>query len=438
MAHRDHGDRLEPTENEIFLNSHHPFNRGDTRSPLVGSPLFKRNNPELISLTEQATFHEIPQDSQKGLCHTSQTMALFISGLGMMTNYFNLASLTTAKTLMSSSFGPPTTPQDSLLTSASLAGAVLGQLCFGFIADQKGVRTTSLLTSTLSTIGAACTLFTKSQSGTPHSAYSQLILGRFLQGLGFGGDYPVCSTITAENASAKDSTSALTFNAIMLNGGGVLAQLAYIATIPECTDDESWRIVTALGLIMSFTGLVLRASFLEEAPQPSESDTTGETQRTSEDEDQSPFEIQHAVETHNLVEIQNTVEPHNALDTQSCRDAPFQLNNHNGLDTQSDLEANLASHFQVSESLITPHSPNVFDIRKTLPTLAKPLLGVSLNWMLYDAIDFCLSMYSSEILGSPKKPFESALLTLGTNGMSLLGCVLAYPLLKSNALSLCT
>ena len=92
------------------------------------------------------------------------------------------------------------------LNLVTLAGSVLGQLCFGYLADRYGRRAlygVELIIVIFSTIGIsqAATGFTYSTPAGPSSSMS--VLGwlaawRFAMGVGIGAEYPLSACITAE------------------------------------------------------------------------------------------------------------------------------------------------------------------------------------------------------------------------------------------------
>lgn len=84
------------------------------------------------------------------------------------------------------------------LTVALLSGITLGSILFGIAADIYGRRkmyAVELLIITLATLMVASTTSSNSE-GVP--LLSWLVLPRFLQGIGIGGEYPLSAVITSE------------------------------------------------------------------------------------------------------------------------------------------------------------------------------------------------------------------------------------------------
>ena len=81
----------------------------------------------------------------------------------------------------------------SMMVSAMLAGVVIGQLSFGYIADWLGRKWSFVTTAALTILGAlSCALC----SGAP----IQMSVCRFFLGLGVGGEYPLSATAPRPSA----------------------------------------------------------------------------------------------------------------------------------------------------------------------------------------------------------------------------------------------
>jgi len=87
----------------------------------------------------------------------------------------------------------------SMVASATLVGAIIGQVSFGLLGDWIGRRWTFMATCVLIIMGAVlsgCVTW-----GGPVALVTQLALCRFCLGVGVGGEYPLAATIAAEGAS---------------------------------------------------------------------------------------------------------------------------------------------------------------------------------------------------------------------------------------------
>lgn len=89
----------------------------------------------------------------------------------------------------------PTSSQTAIKVAIS-AGAIIGNVVFGYLADwlgrkrMYGVELMIILTTTLAQ--------TLSASSTALSVVGVLVFWRVIMGIGIGGDYPLSAVITSE------------------------------------------------------------------------------------------------------------------------------------------------------------------------------------------------------------------------------------------------
>jgi PHS family inorganic phosphate transporter-like MFS transporter len=318
--------------------------------------------------------------------------ARLISGPGMLTAFFNLMLINTAKPLMREDYGVPSVSQESMMTSASLAGAMLGQIVLGSLSDVVGRKKASLLSASLTALGAAAMALAQPYNQDQRSIYTSVAIARLLLGIGVGGDYPILASITAENAPAKDSASALIRNSIMIGLGAILAQAAYATLIPITQPEVAWRSVASLGAFLSLSMVAMRQTLLNDPHT------------------ESPLK---SVQKPSVADILAQAEAGIVIgvdDDRSC---------------QVNAERSL-NRAQQNESL---------SAAPAIRPLWRPLAATAACWMLYDIVDFSLSMYSSEILGSPKEPEDGALMTMGLNFATLTGALTSYKLISTDRLA---
>lgn len=88
--------------------------------------------------------------------------------------------------------------KSTCINIATLAGAVFGQLLFGFLADKNGrkmmygIELALLIGSTVFVVMASTGV------NNSMSIYAWLIWWRFVVGIGVGADYPLSAVITSE------------------------------------------------------------------------------------------------------------------------------------------------------------------------------------------------------------------------------------------------
>lgn len=133
---------------------------------------------------------------------------MVLSGLGLVADGYNIMAINLIRPNLEVEFGRLTAAEDSAVSGASLAGAIVGQLAFGLIADRYGRRLVFVSTAML-----ICVFSGLSAVARPDflglSLYSWLIVFRFFVGMGIGGEYPLSAASTAENVTPRNSSRAL-------------------------------------------------------------------------------------------------------------------------------------------------------------------------------------------------------------------------------------
>ncbi len=182
-----------------------------------------------------------------------------ISAAGNFSTAYNLIVINIVKVLVTDAYCPRHLPNQctsldrlqTLATTASLAGAILGQLTFGYVGDCLGRSPALRLTMLLSIAGALASAFAVPlDDQNPASVFLFLAITRFVLGVGVGGVYPLSATIASESASdeSRGRTAALVFS---LQGVAALAVplVAYFCLfLGEPTDAMGWPWRLTLGL----------------------------------------------------------------------------------------------------------------------------------------------------------------------------------------------
>lgn len=172
---------------------------------------------------------------------------------------------------------------------ATLLGSMIGQVCFGILADIYGRRKMyglELLITILASLG-----FASASSGVYNSMsmVAWLIFWRIVMGIGIGADYPLSAVITAEFSPTKYRGRMMAAVFFCQPLGQMLATLtAYIATVGlkrniagippgDCsihsrdqrsqgcarTVDQVWRLVAGLGALPAALAIVSRLTIPE-------------------------------------------------------------------------------------------------------------------------------------------------------------------------------
>lgn len=188
-------------------------------------------------------------------------MAVVLSGLGLMTDVYDLQVINLARPLIAIQH-EMSASDEAMITSAAIVGATVGMLLFGALADRLGRRTMFLLTALLTSLGAiasACAL------GRGAGIYTELAAWRFVMGVGIGGEYPLSAANSAEHGASRGGRQiALTYS--MMGWGGLLAPCVFLLLqLLQLPPAFVWRFGFAFGGFMSVTGTVLRLLFLEDS-----------------------------------------------------------------------------------------------------------------------------------------------------------------------------
>eukprot|EP00300_Choanocystis_sp_HF-7_P042361 c9116_g1_i1.p1 GENE.c9116_g1_i1~~c9116_g1_i1.p1 ORF type:complete len:425 (-),score=90.26 c9116_g1_i1:47-1321(-) len=128
----------------------------------------------------------------------------FVPALANFHVQYNFQSIAIAIIVMKTVYPEPTW-EGSVLSSVVFAGAITGQIIFGYIGDVMGRNRAMVLTNFMTVIGAlGSALF---GWGSGKVIYITIIVCRFFLGVGVGGVYPLSAARAAESC-ALDSLAA--------------------------------------------------------------------------------------------------------------------------------------------------------------------------------------------------------------------------------------
>jgi MFS family permease len=140
-----------------------------------------------------------PTESKTG--HRNVSMLwLLMSGAGFLADAYDLFVINIAVDIMArcSHEQPLTIPMISTVKSMAVAGAIVGQIAFGNLADIIGRRRIFIITCYLVIAGSV--LSGLAVDSRIFGIYSQIATWRFVLGVGIGGEYPLSAAITAESS----------------------------------------------------------------------------------------------------------------------------------------------------------------------------------------------------------------------------------------------
>jgi MFS transporter, PHS family, inorganic phosphate transporter len=175
---------------------------------------------------------------------------MFVSGMGFFTDAYDLFIIGIVVSLLKSEWHL-STPQQSLLNSATLAASAVGAIVFGRIADMLGRKRIYGYEVLVLAIGALASAFAPN--------FTFLLVCRLILGIGIGGDYPVSATIMSEY-SGKSSRGAMVGLVFAMQGVGlVVGPLVASGLLASgLSNDTIWRILLALGAVPGLAVFWLR------------------------------------------------------------------------------------------------------------------------------------------------------------------------------------
>jgi len=143
-----------------------------------------------------------------------------------------------------------------LLTSSAFIGMFFGALTLGHYTDKMGRKTMYVMDLIFFVVFA--TLSALSQN------IWELILFRFLLGLGIGADYPISSTYVTEFSPTKVRGKLISTTFMFWGLGALTAALVgYLIALVQPLGIDSWRLMLLSGIVPAIIVIILRATMPE-------------------------------------------------------------------------------------------------------------------------------------------------------------------------------
>lgn len=208
---------------------------------------------KLCKLTEKNQEPKsVIEQIESGKTTRSHYRVLALSGAGVFMDGYDLFIISVALLLIKPYF-LTSALEVSLIASSAIFGAVVGAVIFGNLADRVGRKTLYVIDLLFFVVFGAA------------SAYSQniaeLVLFRFLLGIGIGADYPISASYIAEFVNNRHRGK-LMASVFAFQGLGILSAVGIsIALIP--TGPESWRWMLLSGVFPAIIALSLRTRMPE-------------------------------------------------------------------------------------------------------------------------------------------------------------------------------
>lgn len=184
-----------------------------------------------------------------------QRKMLFVSAGGTFLDGFDLTIIAVAMPLILSQWDV-TAGGQSLIVASAIIGSFIGASWLGNLTDKFGRKAMYIVDLLAFVIFAALSAFSQT--------VFQLILFRFLLGVGIGADYPISATLVSEFSSTKNRGKQGTFLGMMWFVGAVVAYLSGIVLLP--LGDNAWRYMILLGAVFAVIIFIFRIG-LPESPR---------------------------------------------------------------------------------------------------------------------------------------------------------------------------
>ena len=141
----------------------------------------------------------------------------------------------------------------SAISSSAILGAVFGAVIFGNLADRIGRKTLYVVDLVFFVVFGALSAFSQN--------ILELVLFRFLLGIGIGADYPISASYIAEFVSSKNRGK-LIASVFAFQGLGILAAVG-ISIVLFSFGAEAWRWMLLSGVVPALIALTLRTRMPE-------------------------------------------------------------------------------------------------------------------------------------------------------------------------------
>jgi len=182
----------------------------------------------------------------------------FISGMGFFTDAYDLFIIGMVIAILKGPWNLSTS-QIGILGSTTLIASVIGALVFGRLLDKYGRKRIYGIEIMILIIGAIFSAFSQN--------FDQLLLWRFVLGIGIGGDYSASSIIMSEYSNKQDRGKLVgmvfSMQSIGLLVGPLITMLLLTLNVPL---DLAWRLLLAIGSIPPLLVVYYRRK-MDESPR---------------------------------------------------------------------------------------------------------------------------------------------------------------------------
>jgi len=178
-----------------------------------------------------------------------------IAGAGQVVDGYDLTAASLVLFSIESYFGDTLVAVSLMLFASIIIGNIVGAVLFGYLV-RHGRKRFYGIDAMLMILGALLTFFVT----TPY----ELVLLRFILGVGIGADYVLSPLLTAEYANVKNRGTLLGISGgFMWNTGALISALATLSLESVFPTSVLWRVVLALGSVPALGVVVFRRMFPE-------------------------------------------------------------------------------------------------------------------------------------------------------------------------------
>ncbi|CAK9117905.1 unnamed protein product [Durusdinium trenchii] len=213
-----------------------------------------------------AEIREGSPEETAGSTDPKQMRATIIAAISNLSTAYNLVNVNLTNEIMENEFcnGAHCNASIAATSTACLAGAIFGQLTFGYVGDWLGRGPALYLTMVMSTTGALVSAFAVPLNPRdPTSVFIFLSIARFILGIGVGGVYPLAATVAAEGSSSSNRGRSVALVFSMQGVGQLLVPVVgmiCLYTFGDGMEHEktktvmnvkglSWRLILGLGAL---------------------------------------------------------------------------------------------------------------------------------------------------------------------------------------------
>ncbi|KAL4928906.1 phosphate transporter [Aspergillus undulatus] len=369
-----------------------------------------------------------------------QWVVVLVAGVGFFLDGYTLFASNIALPMISYVYWHDDTSSFRLtcINIATLAGTLLGQVLFGYLADRNGRKKmygVELALLIASTLGVA--MSSTGEHGSM-SVFAWLVWWRIVVGIGVGADYPLSAVITSEFAPTRHRARMIASVFFMQPLGQIAGNLVSLVVVAVSrkqgfgdttrTVDIMWRWVVAIGVIPGVIATLFRF-FIPESPRylleieddPVQAEFDATTLFADPTSASSPSEIDdnrnNPFNNINLIAPWNDIAlPSPALPTTNSVAYSLQSIDEVSLNHDHDTDSRRSPSYAPSHSFLQPATLNSHwrlthrDITQYFWTEGnwRTLLATSLAWLLLDFGFYGIGLSSPQFLA---KTWDSLNLT---------------------------